>query len=75
MLPEVLYTISQENQREAVHLGICHVAFLLLPGTFNAFLNTLLNCDQPQPGKGRTIAVWVSPIAKSEPFNLAGSFP
>lgn len=42
MLPEVQYTISQKNQREAIHLGICHVAFLLLPGTFNVFLNTSL---------------------------------
>lgn len=68
MLPEVLYTIIQGNQCEAIHLGICHVAFLLLPGTFSAFLNTLLNYDQPQPRMGRTSGVWVSPIAESGAF-------
>lgn len=68
MLPEVLHTISQGNQCEAIHLGICHVAFLLLPGTFNAFLSTLLNCDQPQPRMGRTSGVWVSRIAESGAF-------
>lgn len=68
MLPEVQYTISQKNQCEAIHLGICHVAFLLLPGTFNVFLNTLLNCGQPQPGMGRPVAVLVSPVAGSGAF-------
>ena len=68
MLPEVQYTISQKNQCEAIHLGICHVAFLLSPGTFNIFLNTLLNSGQLQPGMGKAIAMQVSPVAGSGAF-------
>lgn len=67
-LPEVQYTISQKNQCEAIYLGICHVAFLLLPRISNVFLHTLLNCGQPQPEMERAIAVWVSSVSGSGAF-------
>lgn len=76
MLPEVQYTISQKNQCEAIHLGICHVAFLLLPGTYNVFfLNTSLNRGQSQPGTGTAVAVRVSPVAGPGAFYSCWLFP
>lgn len=41
----------------------------LLPGIFNLFLNTLLNCGQPQPVMGWAVAAWMSPNAGSGAFS------
>lgn len=76
MLPEVQYTISQKNQCEAIHLGICHVAFLLLPGTYNVFFwIPHLTVASHSLGQGQQLLCGFLQLLGRVPFILAGSFP